>query len=109
MINSIDKSKFGKVYVALTTDKEVKKYKGYYPELNYNQRKEIISEFKSVFKVISSKWVISQKFLDKNSINLIVSGSDYNSRKFKTKSINFPRTKAISSSLIRNKISSKIK
>jgi len=102
-------SKFGKVYVALTTDKEVKKYKGYYPELNYNQRKEIISEFKSVFKVIPSKWIISQKFLDKNSINLIVSGSDYNSRKFKTKSINFSRTKAISSSLIRNKISSTMK
>ena len=33
-------SKLGKVYVALTTDKEVKKHKGYFPELKYNQRKE---------------------------------------------------------------------
>ena len=77
-------SKFGKVYVALTTDKEVKKHKGYFPELKYNQRKEILSELKSVYKVIPSKWIITQKFLDNNKIDLIVSGSDYASRKFKT-------------------------
>ena len=102
-------SKFGKVYVALTTDKEVKKYKGYFPELNYNQRKEIISEFKSVHKVIPCNWIITQKFLDKNNINLIVSGSDYVNRKFKTKSLNFPRTKNISSSQIRKKFSSRVR
>ena len=96
-------SKFGKVYVALTTDKEVKKHKGYFPELKYNQRKEIISEFKSVYKVIPSNWTITQKFLNKNKIDLIISGSDYSFRKFKTKSLNFPRTKGISSSQIRKK------
>ena len=97
-------SKYGKVYIALTTDKEIKKHKGHVSELNFKQRKEIISEFKSVYKVIPSKWIISQKFLDKNKIDIIVSGSDYNLRKFKTSSINFPRTKGVSSSLIRKKI-----
>ncbi len=101
--------KFGKVYVALTTDKEVKKHKGYFPELKYNQRKEILSELKSVYKVIPSKWIITQKFLDNNKIDLIVSGSDYASRKFKTKSLNFPRTKGISSSQIRKKFSSRVR
>ena len=31
--------KFGKVFVGLSLDKEVKKYKGYIPELSYSQRK----------------------------------------------------------------------
>ena len=46
-------SKFGKVYVALTTDKEVKKHKGYFPELKYNQlslEEEAFS--KSLFQLI---------------------------------------------------------
>ena len=33
-------SKYGKVIVALTRDIEVKKNKGYYPELNFKSRKE---------------------------------------------------------------------
>ena len=31
-------SKYGNVFVALTSDNEVKKNKGYVPELNFNQR-----------------------------------------------------------------------
>ena len=36
-------SELGSVIVGLTTDVEVIKYKGYVPELNFEQRKEIIS------------------------------------------------------------------
>jgi len=40
--------KFGDVIVALTSDKEIKKYKGYMPELKFKFRKEIIQEIKDV-------------------------------------------------------------
>ena len=32
--------KFGKVIIGLTKDREIKKYKGYLPELKFNERKE---------------------------------------------------------------------
>jgi glycerol-3-phosphate cytidylyltransferase len=95
--------KYGKVIVALTTDNQIKKYKGFIPELKFLQRKEILKELRCVDKIIPSKWLISQSFLDKNKIDIIISGSDYTKRKFKTKSINFPRTRGISSSIIRKK------
>ena len=95
--------KYGKVIVALTTDNQIKKYKGFISELNFLQRREILKELRCVDEVIPSKWLISQSFLDKNKIDIIISGADYISRKFKTKSINFPRTKGISSSKIRKR------
>ena len=49
-------SKFGKVYVALTSDEDIKKYKNLIPELNFKQRKEILQSIKYVFKVIKSKF-----------------------------------------------------
>ena len=89
--------------VALTTDKQILKYKKYLPELKFKQRKEILEEFKSVKKVIQSDWLITQKFLDKNKVDILISGSDYKKRKFKIRTINFKRTKNISSSLLRKK------
>ena len=95
--------KYGEVVVALTTDKQILKYKKYLPELKFKQRKEILEEFKSVKKYIKSDWLITQKFLDKNKVDILISGSDYKKRKFKIRTINFKRTKNISSSLIRKK------
>ena len=95
--------KHGKIIVALCTDKEVKKYKGYYPELNSNQRKEILSSIKYVEKVIPSKWIITNQFLKKNKIDIIVRGNDHKKEKFSIKTIIFPRTKGVSSKLIRKK------
>ena len=100
-------SKFGEVYVALTTDKEIKKHKKYNSEIRYVFRKEILESIRYVKKVIPSKWKISQNFLTKNRVDIFVRGSDYKKEKFKTKVIIFPRTKNISSSLIRKR-SSKI-
>ena len=100
-------SKLGNVYVALTTDKEVKSYKNYYPEIKYKFRKEIVESIKYVKKVIASKAVISEKFLKKNKIDIFVRGGDYRKEKFKTKTIIYSRTRNISSSLIR-KSSTKI-
>ena len=57
--------RYRKIIVALSTDKETKKYKGYFPELNFKQRKEIVSSIKYVKKVIPSKWIITNKFFKK--------------------------------------------
>ena len=94
--------KYKKVIVALTTIIKLK-YKGFIPELNFLQRREILKELRCVDEVIASKWIITQSFLDKNKIDIIISGADYSSRKFTTKSIIFPRTKGISSSKIRKR------
>jgi cytidyltransferase-like protein len=95
--------KYGKIIVALSTDKEVKKYKGYLPELNFKQRKEIVSSIKYVYKVIPSKWKITNQFLKSKKIDIIIRGSDHKKDKFKIKSIVFSRTRGISSNLIRKK------
>lgn len=96
-------SKHGQVYVALTTDKEIKKIKGYNPEISFKYRKEILESVIYVKKVIPSKWKISQKFISKNKIDILVRGNDHKNEKFKIKTIIYPRTRNISSSLIRNK------
>ncbi len=95
--------KYGDLIIGLTTDKEVKKYKGYFPELNYKSRREILLEIKGVKKVVPSNWVITQKFLDKHKIDILISGSDHKNRYFKTKTISFSRTKFISSTMLRKK------
>ena len=95
--------KYGKIIVALSTDKEVKKYKGYLPEFNFKQRKEIVSSIKYVYKVIPSKWKITNQFLKSKKIDIIIRGSDHKKDKFKIKSIVFSRTRGISSNLIRKK------
>jgi cytidyltransferase-like protein len=102
-------SKFGKVIVALTTDKEIKKSKGYTPELNFNQRKEILLGIKYVSKVISSKWLINEKFLRKNKIDYLVHGNDCSNTVSVTKKIIFKRTQGISSNDIRKRVLNNLK
>lgn len=96
-------SKYGEVYIALTTDQEIKKYKNYYPELKFEHRKEILEAVKYIKKIIPSNWKITDNFLKKNKVDIFVRGGDYKKEKFKTKTIIFKRTKGISSSIIRKK------
>jgi glycerol-3-phosphate cytidylyltransferase len=96
--------RYGELYIALTTDKQINKFKGYSPELSYRFRKEILEEIKGVKKVIPSNWLITQRFLNKHNVDIIISGSDYAKRKFNTKSINFKRTRLISSAILRKKV-----
>ena len=95
--------KYGDLIIGLTTDKQIKKHKGYFPELNYKFRKEILLEIKGVKKIVPSDWLITQKFLDKHKIDILISGGDYKNRKFKIKTIHFDRTKSISSTMLRQK------
>ena len=96
-------SKFGIVIVALTNDKDIKKYKGFNPELKFEYRKEILLSIKYVDRVISSPWLIKENFLKKYKIDYLVHGSDNSNPIIKNKLIIFPRTKYISSNIIRKK------
>lgn len=94
-------SKYGKLIISLTTDKDLWKYKKIKPELNFKQRKEILFALKFVDKVIPGPYILNQKFLDKNKIDILVQGSDYKKRVFNNKIVTLPRTKNISSTKIR--------
>ena len=60
-------------------------------------------------KVIPSKWKITNKFLLIHNFNMIIRGSDHKKDKFKIKTIIFPRTKGVSSKIIRKKASKIVK
>ena len=85
-------------------DKEIKKYKGYSPELKYASRKEILQSIKYVDKVIPCNFKLDSDYLKKNNFDLLIRGSDYKNQKFNIKTVIFSRTKGISSSKIRKKI-----
>ena len=93
----------GEVVVALTTDEEVKSNKGYAPELDYNQRKEILMAIRYVTEVIPSKWLIDDEFIKSNQIDLMVHGDDNSNIIKACEVIIFERTKGISTSLLREK------
>ena len=95
--------KFGKVIIALTKDSEIKKFKGYMPELNYSQRKEIISAIRYVDEVIPSNFFLDEKFLNKHKINFLIHGNDQNNKIDKKRVATFKRTKNISSTILRRK------
>ena len=96
-------SKYGNVIVALTSDEEIKKNKGYTPELNFSQRREILMSIKYVSKVIKSKWLIKEDFLKKNKIHYLVHGNDNSNMVKKKKLIIFKRTQGISSTILRRR------
>ena len=96
-------NKLGKVIVALTSDSEIKKKKGYKPELNFRQRKEILESNKHVTKVIKSPWLINDKFIKKNKIDVLVHGNDNKNKVTRARIVLFKRTRNISSNLIRKK------
>ena len=94
-------AKYGDLIISLTSDKDLKKFKKIQPELNFHQRKEILSSVRYVKKVILGNFILDQKFLDKNNIDIVIQGSDYKERKFSNKVVTFERTKNISSTIIR--------
>ena len=52
----------GYVIVALGTDEEIEKNKGFKPELSFEERKELLLSLKYVDEVITAPWLIDQKF-----------------------------------------------
>ena len=94
----------GRVIVALTTDEEIRTKKNYEPELNFDERREILEAIKYVDEVVPSPWLIEESFLDMHDIDLLVHGHD-NSNPIKSNRILvLSRTDGISSSIMRGRI-----
>lgn len=69
----------GHVVVALTSDEDVLKYKGYPSELNFDERKEILLALKYVDEVVECPWKIDDVFLKKHGADCLVhSGPNFN-------------------------------
>ena len=96
-------SKYGKVIVALVTDKEIKKFKGYLPEMSYLQRKEVLQSIRYVDKVVPCQFILNDKFLNKYKINLLIHGKDKKNQVSKKRLLIFKRTNNISSTILRKR------
>jgi len=94
----------GTVVVALTTDEEIIAKKGYEPELNFEQRREILEAIKYVDEVVPSPWLIDENFLDLHKIDLMVHGHDNTNPISPARLLVLPRTKGVSSNLMRSRV-----
>lgn len=93
----------GTVVVALTSDEEVEIYKGYKPELSFDQRRVVVSSIKWVDEVVESPWRIDEAFLLKNSCDFLIHGSDNENPISPDRLIILDRTPGISSTEIRKR------
>lgn len=96
-------SKYGEVIVGLSSDKDIKKYKGYKPELSYKFRKEILLAIKYVNNVVCTNYHVTDKDINKFKIDLLIHGNDFSNHLAKSKFIKIKRTEGISSSKIRKR------
>jgi|TARA_B110000503_G_scaffold118244_1_gene178990 glycerol-3-phosphate cytidylyltransferase len=94
-------SLLGKVVVALTTDEEILKTKGFYPRLSFEHRKEIALAIRYVEEVIECNWLIDEAYLDLHNIDLLVHGDDNVNPIPPERLVIFPRTGDINSSMLR--------
>ena len=80
-----------------------------FPELNYSNRKEVVSSIKHVKGVIKSGFDISNDFLKKNKFDLLIHGSDNKNSIEKKYVKTFKRTKNVSSTILRKRASRNLK
>jgi glycerol-3-phosphate cytidylyltransferase len=97
-------SELGSVIVALTSDEDVEKAKGYKPEMSFNERREILESIRYVDEVVVSPWLIDDSFLDDHDIDLLVHGNDNRNPVRMERLLIFARTEGISSTLLRKKV-----
>jgi 2-aminoethylphosphonate-pyruvate transaminase len=91
----------GHVIVALTTDDEIERCKGYKPELSFEQRKEILLALKYVDEVVPCTWLIGDDFMRKHKADVLVhSGNNPN---YVSTVESYERTSGISTSELREK------
>lgn len=96
-------AELGKVIVALTTDDEIFKKKGYAPELSFEERKEILLAIRYVSNVVPSKWLLDDEYILENNIDILVHGDDNSNKLSACEMVIFPRTVGISSSQLRER------
>ena len=95
-------AELGHVTVALTIDEEIKRVKGFWPPIKFEQRKEIALSIRYVDDVIPCNRLIDEKFLDDHCMDLLVHGDDYENLVPQNRTVLFSRTAGISSSMLRN-------
>ena len=100
--------KYGYVIVALTKDEEIKSKKGYVPELNFDERKEILLAIKYVDEVVPSNWLLDEDFLDSHNIDLLVHGEDNSNPISESRLLLLPRTIGVSSTQLRKRACSNL-
>ena len=94
---------YGSIVIGLTTDDEILEHKKYRPELTYRQRETILKALRSVSDVVPTPWLITEEILDKYQIDLLVHGDDNKNEISPSRLLVLPRTKNISSTLLREK------
>ena len=114
-------SKLGKVTVGLLTDKAISEYKSL-PILNFQQRKIVVSSLKFIDRIVPQEKMSYVENLRKYKPKFVVHGDDWKKgilkksrdevlkvlKKWSGKLVEFPYTKEISSSSIKEKINSRI-
>lgn len=91
----------GSVTIALCSDEEILLHKGYTPELSFSERREILMAIRHVEAVIKSNWIIDDKFMDQNGMDVLVHGDDNFNEVSTDRVAIYPRTPGISSSELR--------
>ncbi len=96
-------AEIGYVIVGLTSDADVLSHKGYVPELNFSQRKELLLAIRYVDEVVETPWLISTETLDQHDISLLVHGDDNANQIAAERLLILPRTQDISSTMLRER------
>jgi 2-aminoethylphosphonate-pyruvate transaminase len=94
-------SQHGEVIIGLTSDEEILARKGYQPELNFEERKQILSALRHVKEVVKTPWLICEQILHHHNIDLLVHGDDNSNNIPANKLLLLPRTPGVSSSELR--------
>jgi glycerol-3-phosphate cytidylyltransferase len=96
-------SLLGHVVVALVSDEEILRVKGFRPILSFEHRKEVALAIRYVEEVIESKWLVDDAYLDFHNIDLLVHGDDNANPVSSERLVLFPRTEGISSTALSNR------
>lgn len=97
-------SDYGYVKVALTTDEEILKHKGYTPELSYEHRKEILESISFVNEVVPSPWKLDLEYFLSTNADYLFHGDDNANDIPDRYLILCERTSGVSSSLLRRRV-----
>jgi glycerol-3-phosphate cytidylyltransferase len=96
-------SLLGHVVVALCSDNEILRVKGFLPLLSFEHRKEIALAIRYVEEVIECEWLIDEAYLDRHNIDLLVHGNDNVNPIPPDRLVLYPRTGGISSTAMNNR------
>jgi cytidyltransferase-like protein len=93
----------GTLVVGLTRDEEILRYKGYFPELPFADRKEVLQSIRFVDEVVETPWLITDSVLEAHSIDILFHGGDNSNEVNPSKLKVVPRTEGVSSTQLRER------